>query len=67
MFSKLKKSIAVFLIVPLATIYAGYAQQTSQTASGSDTTVLEQLKEDVGDNIPVISLDENDAQDQVVD
>ncbi|MEY4703595.1 MAG: hypothetical protein RIR96_1492, partial [Bacteroidota bacterium] len=40
-----------------------HAQVKPQVSSNPDTTVLEQLKEDVGDNIPVVSLDENDAQD----
>ncbi|MCX6324610.1 MAG: TonB-dependent receptor [Sphingobacteriales bacterium] len=63
MYFNLKKitgSVAVmlFFAVPLA------AQVPVKTVTGNaDTTVLEQLKEDVGDNIPVISIDENDGQD----
>jgi hypothetical protein len=40
-----------------------YAQKTPAKDNPTDTTILEQLKEDVTDNIPVISLDENDGQD----
>lgn len=39
------------------------AQQNSSTSNSMDTTIVEQLKEDVSDNIPVVSLDENDGQD----
>jgi hypothetical protein len=58
--TKFTGSVAVmlFFAVPLA------AQVPVKTVTGNaDTTVLEQLKEDVGDNIPVISIDENDGQD----
>ena len=58
--TKFTGSVAVmlFFALPLA------AQVPVKTVTGNaDTTVLEQLKEDVGDNIPVISIDENDGQD----
>jgi hypothetical protein len=58
--TKFTGSVAVmfFFTLPLA------AQVPVKTVTGNaDTTVLEQLKEDVGDNIPVISIDENDGQD----
>ena len=51
-------ALMLFFSLPLA------AQVPVKTVTGNaDTTVLEQLKEDVGDNIPVISIDENDGQD----
>ncbi|MBC7534883.1 MAG: TonB-dependent receptor [Ferruginibacter sp.] len=39
------------------------SQEKPDTVAGADTTRLEQLKETSTDNIPVISLDENDGQD----
>jgi hypothetical protein len=51
-------ALMLFFAVPLV------AQVPVKTVTGNaDTTILEQLKEDVGDNIPVISIDENDGQD----
>lgn len=50
------RPLAIFLAAILL-VSTAHSQQTT------DTTVLEQLKEDVGDNIPVVTIDENDAQD----
>lgn len=52
--------VLMMLISPFTMVQA---QVKPINPAGADTTILEQLKEDVGDNIPVVSLDENDAQD----
>jgi hypothetical protein len=39
------------------------AQVNPTKVTQSDTSIVEQLKDDLSDNIPVVSLDENDAQD----
>ncbi len=64
MLRKIKQTSVLVLGTFLSCLSTGLAQQNNQNAPAQlDTTVLEQLKEDVGDNIPVISLDENDGQD----
>ncbi len=58
------KKIPVLLGMMMLVSGVATAQQPGKPLTGSaDTTVLEQLKEDLGDNIPVVSLDENDGQD----
>ena len=63
MFTNLKKIPGILFLMMLVSGTAFAQQQGKAITSNSDTTILEQLKEDVGDNIPVISLDENDGQD----
>ena len=62
MFTNLKKIPGILFLMMLASGTAFAQQQGKAITSNPDTTILEQLKEDVGDNIPVISLDENDGQ-----
>ncbi len=62
MLTNLKK-IPVLLVLTVFASVDTYAQQPGKTTVVSDTSILEILKEDIGDNIPVISLDENDGQD----
>ena len=55
----------VMLLVLLMTIsYASsYGQEVKPVPASKDTNIIEELKEAGGDNIPVVSLDENDMQD----
>lgn len=52
----------------LATISSGYAQETRPTppappSPAKDTSIVGDLKDGITDNIPTVSLDENDMQD----
>jgi hypothetical protein len=51
------------LLLAFTPIVKSTAQVNPVKVAQADTTIIEQLKDDVSDNIPVISLDENDAQD----
>lgn len=55
-------SVSGLLLLALANLQKTQAQ-VKQTANNGDTTILEELKDMTLDNIPVITLDENDAQD----
>lgn len=57
---KCLKSSAIVLLMLLVSS-ASFSQVKEKNAS--DTTSLEELKDQVLDNIPVVTLDENDAQD----
>ena len=61
----ISKFTRLMLWVLLMTIsYASsYGQQVKPVPSSKDTIIVEELKEAGGDNIPVVSLDENDMQD----
>ncbi len=61
--TKSKKIPGMLFLLLLASGSLFSQQNGNKTRPASDTTILEQLKEDLGDNIPVISLDENDGQD----
>ena len=51
-------------VLLMAISYASsYGQQVKPVPSSKDTIIVEELKEAGGDNIPVVSLDENDMQD----
>ncbi|MBU3713613.1 MAG: hypothetical protein FGM46_01545, partial [Ferruginibacter sp.] len=55
--------VILFILFSSGNIFAQKDNGKTENLNEQDTTVLEQLKDDVGDNIPVISLDENDGQD----
>jgi hypothetical protein len=58
------KKIPGLLFMLLMVSGTTFSQQKGKpVTNNSDTTILEQLKEDLGDNIPVVTLDENDAAD----
>ena len=61
----ISKFTRIMLWVLLMTIsYASsYGQQVKPVPPSKDTIIVEELKEAGGDNIPVVSLDENDMQD----
>jgi hypothetical protein len=55
-------------VLLLVTIHQGFAQETppatpAPPSAGKDTSIIGEMKDAMGDNIPVISLDENDMQD----
>lgn len=56
------KAISAFILS--CTLFTEvYAQKTELTSNPADTSILNQLQDDVSDNIPLVSLDENDGQD----
>lgn len=62
------KFTQVFICVGLVMVLSlkGFAQVQPKPVplnNTKDTTIVEELKESAGDNIPVVSLDENDMQD----
>ncbi len=59
---KLLLSICTCFIFSLAALHAQNKNQ-AQPNNNNDTTIVDQLKDDQLDNIPVVSIDENDAQD----
>jgi hypothetical protein len=61
MIKKLQMTMLGLLFSTLITTQA--QQKTAVNPNGSDTTIVDELKEDGADNIPVISIDENDNQD----
>ena len=65
MLTNFTKSAGISLVLLFLTGSVFSQKKTDKVINGNDqdTTILEQLKDDVGDNIPVISLDENDGQD----
>lgn len=61
-FTQLFISVGLVMVMSLN----GYAQVQPKpvpATNSKDTTIVEELKESAGDNIPVVSLDENDMQD----
>ncbi len=62
MLTKLLKTQGLVLLF-LGFTAPAFCQEKPKTVNPSDTTIVEDLKETNVDNIPVISLDENDGQD----
>ncbi len=58
---KIQLTLACLCIASSAVIYA--QDKPTLAFNNSDTSIIEQLKEDGSDNIPVISIDENDGLD----
>lgn len=63
MSTNLKKIPGLLFMLLMVSGTAFSQQKGKPVTNNSDTTILEQLKEDLGDNIPVVTLDENDAAD----